>query len=771
METLNFENTPGILTLPNEILSKIIYEALRPGVQISKSQVAVRLAPVCRRFYDIVIWHLYSHCYIKLQRYWNVDHLGYIVKFRGFGDDIQTGYKIASKRFENYNTHGKHVKILTIRREIKYIGNVDFSYFNLMFQDDGRQLFSQPFTAAFPNLKTITLNDRVDDPLPAECILGSLENILTTLPSLKNLNLHLHIAHSNSQALKKFVESQKYLDEQSPPPATAARLQAVNIDLSVGTQIFRDLGIGNWLLSALPPLLQPSFATITSFAFAVTGRPDPRNLYTDPISTASHKSTSLNPLNRRFHFSNLRCLKFPMRGNNFATLTEFLSSESFENVDEVEIRDAAPVSRQELMSLLTTRFPRLKTINIMKLDVLWKGVNWHLIRDLKQEIYTLKTVTAYTKSSREQIEKDLGPEFMKSMKKLVYERSEFQLNWNVRIPNTHLTLPVYNSSYLKFTHLEKLLYTIDTPLGPRGPEIDRPARDEYLTTGPCTPAFSIQFTELFPNLTTIEFQDAYPESPNRTEPSFNPDYLLPSLVNILSSCYSLKHLKIHLAVDLALPLLTTRKIESMLPMSNSPVKLQTLTLQVRLVQRLYGIRPFHGIWLLDALAYLLPIEGNTLESLDFNVSRKCPTNNWIYAGDAEDIEEYVAVRQVAFVEKHNRLNRRIKLPAIRHLKISAEKESPFVFLAFTNIDRKSLKELDLEDINGKRHSAGADQFKCEIQFIKILLNMFPTIHTLRLNQRGPQYLKLNEYLMPEIASLIMNIKTVILYSVFPANEP
>ncbi|KAF3137062.1 hypothetical protein TWF569_009342 [Orbilia oligospora] len=137
----------------------------------------------------------------------------------------------------------------------------------------------------------------------------------------------------------------------------------------------------------------------------------------------------------------------------------------------------------------------------------------------------------------------------------------------------------------------------------------------------------------------------------------------------------------------------------MLPMSNSPVKLQTLTLQVPFVQRPYGIRPFHGIWLLDALAYLLPIEGNTLRSLDFNVSRKYPTNNWIYAGDAEDIEEYVAVRQ-----------------------------------------------------------------------IKILISMFPNIHTLRLNQREPQDLKLNEYLMPEIASLIVNIKTVILYSVFPANE-
>ncbi|KAF3308997.1 hypothetical protein TWF173_011507 [Orbilia oligospora] len=328
-------------------------------------------------------------------------------------------------------------------------------------------------------------------------------------------------------------------------------------------------------------------------------------------------------------------------------------------------------------------------------------------------------------------------------------------------------------NYLKFTHLEKLLSTIDTPLGPRGPEINRPTRDEYLTTGPCTPAFSIQFTELFPNLTNIEFQDTYSESLNRAESSFNPDYLLPSLVNILSSCYSLKHLKIQLAVDLALPPLTTKKIESMPPTSNSPVKLQTLTLQVRLVQRLYGIRPFHGIWLLDALAYLLPIEGNTLNSLDFNVSRKYPTNNWIYAGDAEDIEEYVAVRQVAFVEKHNRLNRRIQLPAIRHLKISAEKESPFVFLAFTNVDRKSLEELDLEDINGQRHSAGADQFKCEIQFIKILISMFPNIHTLRLNQREPQDLKLNEYLMPEIASLIMNIKTVILYSaaVFPANKP
>ncbi|KAF3177445.1 hypothetical protein TWF225_008431 [Orbilia oligospora] len=434
METLNFENTSGILTLPNEILSKIIYEALRPGFQTSKSQVAVRLAPVCRRFYDIVIWHLYSHCYIQLQCFWMRDLPSCLIKFRGFGDDVRTGYKIASKRFENYKAHGKHVKILTMRRETKYIGDLDFSYFNSMSRDGGRQMFTQPFMAAFPNLKTITLNDRVDDPLPAEYMLGSLENILTTLPGLKNLNLYLHIAHSNSEALKTFVESQKYLDEQPPPPATAARLQAVSIDLSVGTQIFKDLGIGNWLLSALPPLLQPSFGTINSFTFTVSGRPDPRNLYTDPISTTSHESTSLNPLNRKFHFSNLRCLKFSTRGDNVATLTEFLSSESFENVEEMEIKDAAHVSRQELITFLTARFPRLKTINIMKLDILWEGVNWHFIRDIKREIYTLKTVTAYTKSSREQIEKDLGPEFMKSMKKLVYERSGFQITaapWRV----------------------------------------------------------------------------------------------------------------------------------------------------------------------------------------------------------------------------------------------------------------------------------------------------------------------------------------------------
>ncbi|KAK6502419.1 hypothetical protein TWF506_002999 [Arthrobotrys conoides] len=271
-------------------------------------------------------------------------------------------------------------------------------------------------------------------------------------------------------------------------------------------------------------------------------------------------------------------------------------------------------------------------------------------------------------------------------------------------------------SHLTFTYLEKTYSTIDTPLGPRGPEIKLPAKDEYLTTGPCLPAFSIRFTEILPNLTTIEFKDHYPPYRRRAH-SFNPNYLLPSLFNILSSCCSLHHLKLSVTNDLTLPPLMMKKIESMLPMSTSPVRLQTLSLDLYLVECKVNSWSFHGIWLLDALAYLLPTEETSLKKLDFNVSRKNPINRWRYAGSADNIEDYVTAKQAAFAAKHNRLNRTITLSALRHLKVSIKKDSPSVFLALVNVHKWSLEELDIEDIDEGHHYGDGDRVVCELQFV------------------------------------------------------
>ncbi|KAK6330779.1 hypothetical protein TWF718_002979 [Orbilia javanica] len=344
--------TTGILTLPNELLSKIIYDALYPSFQTSKARAAAQLAPVCRRFYELVMWHLYTHCYIQFQRYWIDGRLHYPIKFRGFGEDDSTGYRNASKRFENYKNHGKNVKVLTIRRLSNYIGCLGPSYFDAATHEP--QMITQHFTTAFPNLKTITLNEIQNDPVQDIYILGSLENILTTLPNLKNLNLHFVITQTYSEELKVLVESQKYLDQEPTPSASAARLQAVKLDVHVRSPFYSDLGIGNWLLSALPPLLQPSFNTINTLTFTVTGHPDPAYAANLPVPamTTYHphglNRNTLNPLNRRFSLSNLRCLKFSVRDDSDTVLTEFVSRESFENVEELEIRDAAHTSQDRV---------------------------------------------------------------------------------------------------------------------------------------------------------------------------------------------------------------------------------------------------------------------------------------------------------------------------------------------------------------------------------------------------------------------------------------
>ncbi|KAK6496219.1 hypothetical protein TWF481_002243 [Arthrobotrys musiformis] len=370
---------------------------------------------------------MYSNCYVQLQYYQMEDFTTFPVKFRGFGDELRVGHQISAKRFEAYKAHGKYVRVLTIRRESKYIGSLNFSYFDAITQDP--PMFSRHFTTAFQNLKTIVIDDRASsDPIPAEYMLGSITNILTTLPNLKDLNLHLYITHTSSEDVKGFIESQEHPETA---PISVARLQSFTIDVHVYPPVYpiQDLGIGNWLLSALPPLLQPSFNTINSLSFLIAGQPDPGKQYIYYGAGAGSVRDShgtLNPLNRKFSLPNLRCLRMPVFGGDDEVLTEFVTGNSFEKVEEVEVRSVTNMSPQALLSLLKTRFPRLKTLHLKNLDSGWAGVDWGIVRDIRQEIPTLKTIKIHIAVKRSRIEMDLGTEFLKTVKVFITEGDEFR---------------------------------------------------------------------------------------------------------------------------------------------------------------------------------------------------------------------------------------------------------------------------------------------------------------------------------------------------------
>ncbi|KAK6342059.1 hypothetical protein TWF730_001541 [Orbilia blumenaviensis] len=431
MSTASFKviETAKILTLPNELLSKILDEALRPSIRLCKPQIAARLAPVCRRFYDIVTWHLYSQCFVQLLWRWSEYAPTCIAKFRGFGEERRVGYKLALKRFESFKAHGERVRVLTIRTETKSIGELNFP--RLLPCTNVPRAFTIPFTTAFPYLKVLTINDRGDNPLPEDYVLGSLESILTTLPSLKTLNLHLQILHTESEDLKNWVESQKYHSSEQPTPlVSVARLHTLNIELGIRQNFLShsEFGIGNWLLSALPALLQPSFDTITSFWFGVSG-------YLKPVVTEEFPEGTLNPLNRKLHFRNLKYFTTAGGQKTESVINAFITPESFANVQELDIRSGPLLGIDErITSFITSWFLGLKVLHLRRADTRLHELNWKFISDIKERLGSLRTITAYTKYTREQIEDDLGVEFFSQVRKFVHEHTEFTSNttpWKV----------------------------------------------------------------------------------------------------------------------------------------------------------------------------------------------------------------------------------------------------------------------------------------------------------------------------------------------------
>ncbi|KAK6496218.1 hypothetical protein TWF481_002242 [Arthrobotrys musiformis] len=150
-------------------------------------------------------------------------------------------------------------------------------------------------------------------------------------------------------------------------------------------------------------------------------------------------------------------------------------------------------------------------------------------------------------------------------------------------------------------------------------------------------------------------------------------------------------------------------MESMCPISDSPVQLESLSLRVRLLDPTQRKR-FRGIWLLDTLTHLLPACVTKLKRLDFNFPRYTPL---LYDPDIS-INQYgdQGKRQEHLVKHINPSGRTIPLPALRYLKILLSTESPAAFSAYINANRDTLEEIDVGHVlSGHSKNSSADVSK------------------------------------------------------------
>ncbi|KAK6330778.1 hypothetical protein TWF718_002978 [Orbilia javanica] len=220
---------------------------------------------------------------------------------------------------------------------------------------------------------------------------------------------------------------------------------------------------------------------------------------------------------------------------------------------------------------------------------------------------------------------------------------------------------------------------------PGGLEVKLPGKDEFLTTGARLPVFISSLTEMFPNLTTIDLSEKY----SRYAYVTRPDYLIPTLKNILHSCHNLKDLKLALLLDVGVSPSLAVELESLLPIPTSRVKLQTLTLIFQFIDFKAMLEPYPGIWLLSALGCLLPASVTALERLHFEIAHVRLNyddidNGTGYLSDAG--RKWLI--QAALAKRINQLDRSIPLPVLRRLKISVQ----YLAQKFTNIHTLHLNE-------------------------------------------------------------------------------
>ncbi|KAK6522241.1 hypothetical protein TWF281_002808 [Arthrobotrys megalospora] len=150
----------------------------------------------------------------------------------------------------------------------------------------------------------------------------------------------------------------------------------------------------------------------------------------------------------------------------------------------------------------------------------------------------------------------------------------------------------------------------------------------------------------------------------------------------------------------------TEEIKTLLPVLNPGAQLETLTLDIRLQSPVYGrprAGPFFDIWLLSALAALLPASTTAVKELSFYFPRYSAIEYYSTVGPPDP--------HIVYTHEHiNPLNRTIPFPTLCRLKTCVQKGCLTAFNSFMDVNKATVEELDLQD-TGDLYSEAYDRVR------------------------------------------------------------
>ncbi|KAK6509208.1 hypothetical protein TWF481_003968 [Arthrobotrys musiformis] len=450
-----------LLSLPNELLNQIIGYIANND---SRPSSITKLCLVCHRFHALALRRLYSNCRIDLVqgRGHRTDDssFGHLVLFQALGWR-NSGWQdkralIAKDALSSYKKYGELVVSLSIHvtcmMDATSIVPRNFAI------DPGTHVtaveisaFTTPLIVSFPNLTTLSIRNNGNIfPIDANELMDMLVGIFGQCVSLKSLSLSLDIEEHAPKKLKSIIETRGARTRVQPAFAHLKRLWLSVKNFTADGQNRFSEPTGIWLLTWLS-IVMPTCGTLEDLSFQATEKTLGRSMISwrghverRPITDLSGKK--INKLEWNINLPNVLRLDiwgaelsvkvfeeyFTVKREKFEVLRVNYASD-FDRDEGSLFRFEGPLQEIyancsiQILSLLS-QSPNLRSVYLGHPRIgHGQNVDWGIVRDTKQVLRRLETLTVYTNDSRVQVEEGTGSAFLShDVKALKHGRFAFQ---------------------------------------------------------------------------------------------------------------------------------------------------------------------------------------------------------------------------------------------------------------------------------------------------------------------------------------------------------